>query len=443
MNARSIITITVQSSADVLLLRQRAQEVAQLAGFDTLKQTSFATALSEIVRNALQFAGGGVVDFIIESQRHLHFLLAVVSDRGPGIAQVRREGGHWFSSIQLPGKGITSARKLVRSFSIACPAAGGTIVKLGLCFPENHLLDFESVSSWGAKLAAQKPRGFLEEMQHRNQELLITIEALQLKEIELERQMARDECLKADLAESRQLLEARVLERTESLVISNEELRAFSYTVSHDLRAPLRAINGFIHLLLEDHVKPDDRAAAELTSNILQATSRMDSLIQDLVGYTQITKVPIPLRPVDSRTLVQELLTQCEGRIKPGEVHLETKGEFPMINANPAILQSALGNLLENALKFRDPAKPASILFRGCPGLKTLRLWVEDNGFGIAPEHHDRIFRVFERLHGQEVPGTGIGLALVKRWVAGMHGAVGVESNIGEGARFWIELPLI
>lgn len=442
MNSRPIIQLPIQSPADVVLARQRAQAIAEMAQFDTIKQTSFATALSEIARNALQFASDGKVSFAIESYGNLHFLTAAVTDRGPGIDKVLERGGLWDRDIVFEGHGINSARKLVKQFSINCPAAGGTIVKLGLRFADGFIVGPELVASWTAKLYKQKPRNLLDEVFHRNQELVAALDELQRKETELELQVANDALLKSALAESKQSLEARVKERTEALTLSNEELRAFSYTVSHDLRAPLRAINGFIHQLLEEQAHPQSEVATEAVKRIFLAVDQMDNLIQSLVAYTQVNKIPIPLKEVNLRELIHDLLKQYEARLVLEQTRVEVTGEFPTITANHAILHNALLNLLENAFKFRNPTGEAFVRFRGAPDTGKLRLWVEDDGIGIAPEHHERIFGVFERLHGREIPGTGIGLAMVRRWVAGMQGSVGVESAFGQGARFWIDLPL-
>lgn len=440
MITRSILQVQVRSAADVVLARQRAQAIAEIAGFDTIKQTSFATAISEIARNAVQFAREGRVGFTVESYGNMHFLTASVIDNGPGISSVLERGGQWVRTMEFAGHGISSARKLVKQFSINCPASGGTIVKLGLRFPSGFLVGAELVMNWSVRLAAEKPRSLLDEMHHRNQELLATLAVLQTKEMELQRRVAEDAVLKAALAENQLMLEARVKERTESLTVSNEELRAFSYTVSHDLRAPLRAIDGFLHQLLEQSIAP--AAAAEAATRIFQAVVHMDELINALVGYTHINKTPIPVKQVNLRELIDDLVKHYEPRLAPERVRIEVVGDFPIVTANRAVLHNALLNLVENALKFRTPAKEAFVRFQGAPKEQKLRLWVEDNGIGIAPEHHERIFGVFERLHGHEVPGMGIGLAMVRRWVGGMQGSVGVESNSGEGARFWIDLPI-
>jgi signal transduction histidine kinase len=277
-------------------------------------------------------------------------------------------------------------------------------------------------------------------MHHRNQELVATLELLRSKEIALEKQVAEDAILKMQLSESKQQLEARVLERTQSLLLSNEELRSFSYTVSHDLRAPLRAINGYVSILLEDHVKSDDAEARAFASAISQATDRMDELVHDLVVYTGIAKEPT-LHEVDSQAVLKDLLAKVRS-LTPAHAKITTSGEFPVVIANHTLLQNSFIQLYENAVKFRKPNAEVSIRLRGDHVGDCIRFWVEDDGIGIAPEHHARIFKVFERLHGKEFSGTGIGLALVKRWISVMGGTVGVESQLGEGSRFWIQLPL-
>jgi anti-sigma regulatory factor (Ser/Thr protein kinase) len=180
---RSIIIIRVENNADVVLVRQRAHALAELAGFDTIKQTSFATALSEISRNALQYARAGRVDFTIEIHGAQSILVATVSDNGPGIEAIRANGGHWSRSVEFSGHGIASARKLVKNFSIECAASGGTVVKLGVPFQPGQKIPAEAIAEWMAHLVKQQPRSFLEEMQHRNQELVATLEAFQHKEI--------------------------------------------------------------------------------------------------------------------------------------------------------------------------------------------------------------------------------------------------------------------
>jgi signal transduction histidine kinase len=442
VNNRPIIQVQVRSTADVVLARQHAQTIAELARFDAIKQTSFATAISEIARNAVQFAGEARVCFGLESYGNLHFLTASVIDHGPGIAALRDRGGQWDGSISFEGHGIRSARKLVKQFSINCPPSGGTVVKLGLRFPPNFMVAPDLVSEWSRQLAAQKPRNLLEEVHHRNQELLATLDALQLKETELQRRLAADVLVKAALAESKHSLEARVQERTAALTLSNDELRAFSYTVSHDMRAPLRAINGFVHQLLEDHIPADNSSAADLASRIFQSVDHMDALINAMSAYAQISKTPIPLSEVDSRKLLEELIVQFHPRFVAENATVTLAGDFPSILANRADLRHSVLDLVENALKFRGPATQAFICFRGVPEPGKFRLWIEDQGIGIASEHHERIFGVFERLHGREIPGIGIGLAMVRRRIAAMHGRVGVESSPGQGARFWIDLPL-
>jgi anti-sigma regulatory factor (Ser/Thr protein kinase) len=157
MKAPPIIVIRVESTADVVLVRQRAQALAEIAGFDSIKQTSFATALSEISRNALQFAKGARVEYSVESHGSKRYLAAEVTDRGPGIAEVIANGGSWDRNITFHGHGIASARKLVKMFSIYCPESGGCSVRLGRGAEVDRRADAAAAAQHVGGNAASKP----------------------------------------------------------------------------------------------------------------------------------------------------------------------------------------------------------------------------------------------------------------------------------------------
>jgi signal transduction histidine kinase len=437
-----LLQVTVSSGSDVVLARQRAQSLALLAGFPVNKQTSFATALSEISRNALTFAGEAKVQFSVRRIDERNYLAACVRDNGPGIRQIKEFGAKWETHVAFQGQGIASARRLVKYFSIECGSSGGTCVTLGIPFPEDAQLTPKEIAGWVEQLVAQKPRNLLEEADCRNQELLHALQELQEKDARLNVQLAETNRLNQELATNQEQLENRVAERTAKLQESVDELIAFSYAVSHDLRAPLRAINGFTSTLMEEHVHNPSKEAQELAQRIDQATERMDSLIGDLVTYAQVTRAKLPLFPLNPQEVVDEVRDLYGTRSVPCEFTIQREGAFPTILANGPILQTCLTNLVDNALKYCKKGEAANISLTG----KILgTLWeirVIDSGIGIDPAHHARIFQVFQRLHGHEYPGTGIGLALVKRWVERMGGAVGVDSQLGKGAEFWIHLPL-
>ena len=242
-----------------------------------------------------------------------------------------------------------------------------------------------------------------------------------------------------ELEELNTTLEKRIEERTRDLEESNRDLEAFSYSVSHDLRAPLRAIRGFANALEEDYRDTLDEQAMSYLQQIEMGTARMTQLIDDLLAYSRLGRAAISLSPTRLKNVVERAIHQLPDLRPVPEVHIAPQ---TCVRAHPQTLTQVLVNLLTNAYKFTRPGVPGRICITSEVRGEMIRLWVEDNGIGIAPEHQDRIFQVFERLHGQETyPGTGIGLAIVRRSMEGMRGNAGVESELGKGSRFWIELP--
>jgi signal transduction histidine kinase/CHASE3 domain sensor protein len=236
-------------------------------------------------------------------------------------------------------------------------------------------------------------------------------------------------------------LEERVKERTQQLEESNQELESFSYSVSHDLQAPLRAIEGFAQILLEDYSDRLDEIGHEYAGRIVAAASRLDKLIQDLLAYSGLGRAQIGRHRVDLATIIKEVLDELEPDLNATNARVVVESPFPLAIAERNIIKQVITNLLSNAIKFTAPGVPPLVRVWAEERSKYIRLWIEDNGIGIAPQHQERIFTSFERLHGIETyAGTGIGLAIVKRGVERLGGRVGVESSLDRGSRFWLEL---
>jgi PAS domain S-box-containing protein len=231
-------------------------------------------------------------------------------------------------------------------------------------------------------------------------------------------------------------LELRIQEREES----NAELEAFAYSVSHDLRAPLRAINGFAEAMREDCASSLDERGRDYLNEITTAASRMNTLVQDLLDYGRVSRINMPLGSVGLLEVVHQAVEQL-GDQRRGSLAIDVPANL-YVQGHPQVLAQVVLNLLTNAFKFHaENVIPAVSVFTEQHEGR-VRLSVRDNGIGIAPQHQDRIWQVFERLHEREAfPGTGIGLAIVKRAVGRMHGSYGVESDSGKGSTFWIELP--
>ncbi len=243
------------------------------------------------------------------------------------------------------------------------------------------------------------------------------------------------------LAAANATLETQVAQRTISLAESNAQLDAFAYTVSHDLRAPLRAMEGFARILLDDFAPKLGKEGARFATRIVDAAKRMEVLIDDLLAFSRVQRSDVALQAIDPsrsfRRATAELLSQ------PGleQAKIDLSLQLPFVRADRTILAQVIENLMSNAAKFRRSGVPLQIVVRPERRGRHVRIWVEDNGIGIEPEHQARIFNVFERLHGQEAyPGTGVGLAIVKAGIERMNGTFGVESALGYGSKFWFEL---
>ncbi len=253
---------------------------------------------------------------------------------------------------------------------------------------------------------------------------------------------AADE-VRAEEARQRASLETQVADRTEALGRSNAQLDAFAYTISHDLRAPLRSMEGFARILLDEYAEPLGKKGERYAARIVTAAQRMERLIDDLLEYSRLQRHKAEPRIVDLGRTARRIATETRAELGDA-VEIALEPSMPLVLAEPGVLGQVITNLLTNAAKFRRAGATAHIRLRTEVRADRVRFWVEDDGIGIAPEHQARIFDVFERLHGQEAyPGTGIGLAIVKKGVECMAGAFGVESTLDKGSRFWIELPAV
>jgi signal transduction histidine kinase len=233
-----------------------------------------------------------------------------------------------------------------------------------------------------------------------------------------------------------QALESRARELEAAL----RELEFFTYTVAHDLRSPLRTLGSFSDLVRAEYGHVLDDAGQDYLNRISEAARRMDALVADLLVYSRAAREQIVVEDVDVGCAVDEAVRQVGG-VDQAPWTIETDGARGVLRAHRPMLIQVVVNLLSNALKFVPPGVQPRVRIRSEDRGETMRLWVEDNGIGIHPDHHQRIFDVFQRLHRREAyGGTGIGLAIVKRGVERMGGSVGVESAPGEGSRFWIEL---
>lgn len=243
-----------------------------------------------------------------------------------------------------------------------------------------------------------------------------------------------------ELKKAEEKLERTVAERTAELRESNEQLEAFVYSVAHDLRAPLRAMTGFAQLLREEHSERLDESAVYMLKRIQASSEFMDRLVLDLLAYGRTARASIELTPIVIERAWETARFQCASMIEKSDAQVHVEHPLGEAMGHEAMLGQCLANLLGNAVKFVPSGVTPQVKVYSERRHNRVRIWVCDNGIGIPEEFHERIFRVFERVHVGTFDGSGIGLTIVRKGVERMGGKVGVESTAGHGSRFWIEL---
>lgn len=345
----------------------------------------------------------------------------------------------WTTDSELRVTYRTASAAMQRRFHV--PDQGTSIIEhLAAADPANPSIEAHlraragSSTTFEGNWEARSLYGHVEPLRDRAGNVVGTIGIAEDVTERVEAEKALREALQRHATE----LEERVAERTAALEETNRELEAFTYTVSHDLRAPVRAMQGFSQALLEDYGDRLDATAREYVTRTVAASARMETLIQDLLAYSRLSRARLEVQPVGLDDVVREALAQ----VGESAAEVGVQPSLPRVRAHAGTLTQVVANLLGNAVKFVPPGKPARVRVWVERREGRVRLWVEDEGIGIAAEHQERIFRIFERLHGQETyPGTGVGLAIVRKGMERIGGHVGVESSLGQGSRFWVELP--
>jgi PAS domain S-box-containing protein len=237
-------------------------------------------------------------------------------------------------------------------------------------------------------------------------------------------------------------LERMVNERTASLREAIAQMEEFSYSISHDLRAPVRAMQCYAEVLMEDYGGELDEHAKKYLERIIHSGVRMDRLIQDILTYSRLSRREIKLQPIALDRLTRDIVGQYLEMKPASGLEITVNDTLLPVVGHEASLSQAISNLLNNAIKFMPAGTEPKIHVSTERRNGDVRLWVEDNGIGIKPEYQHRLFNVFERVHPEKnYEGTGIGLAIVRKAAERMGGKAGVESNGVDGSKFWIQLP--
>ncbi|MBI1786774.1 MAG: ATP-binding protein [Acidobacteria bacterium] len=428
----TLLTLHVRYETDFVQARQSARQLAEILGFSDREQTRIATAVSEVARNALNYAGGGKVEFLVDGAQRPPLFLVRVSDRGPGIADLSEILEGRYKSQRGLGVGLAGTKRLMDHFDIQSEPGRGTTVSLGRRFPSGAApFTDKELARVTAELARRPPQNPAEEVQRQNQDLLAALADLRQNQEEL-------------LRVNRELEEktVRLLKTEQSLRARNDELKAFAYTVSHDLKAPLRGIAGYAQELDRRHRAGLSERAVFCLNQIMTATRNLDHLIEDLLHYSRLDAESPSLTEVELGRVVETILRDRSHIIAERKVEIGVDLRVRAVHGWERGITQVLTNLIDNAVKYSRDAQPPSIRIHASELPEAWRITVQDNGIGFDMKYHDRIFGLFNRLvRPEQFEGTGAGLAIVKKLVEKQGGRIWAESEPGRGATFFVELP--
>jgi signal transduction histidine kinase len=448
----ALLTLEIRHEADVVLARQRARQLAHLLGFDRQDQTRVATAVSELARNAYDYAGGGRVRFELDAEGEgtgrRQSLVARVIDAGPGIANLDAVLSGRYVSRTGMGVGLAGTRRLVDRFRVETAAGAGTTVEIARTLPRGAPAvgprELAGVAEALARGAREGGAGVTEEVQQQNRELLHALDELRARQTEVER-------LNAELEETNRgvlALYAELDDRAQDLRRASEYKSRFLSDISHELRTPLMSVLNMTRILL-------DRDDGELTAEqerqvgiIRKSVHGLTEMVDDLLDLAKIEAGHATMRPTEFT--VGDLFGALRGMFRPLMVGdavalvFEEAPGVPRLRTDEQRLSQVLRNFLANAVKFTERGEIRVTAAPEADGL--VRFVVRDTGIGIDPADHKRIFQDFAQVDGpiqRRVRGTGLGLPLTRNLAALLGGRVELESAAGAGSAFAVVVPAV
>jgi signal transduction histidine kinase/DNA-binding response OmpR family regulator len=442
--AGTILTLAIASERDTVSARQRARQIARLLGFEAQDQTRISTAVSEIARNAFNYAGGGRVEYSIEGRTSPQLFIVKIKDTGPGVRNLEDILEGRYQSQTGMGLGILGARRLMDQFQIESAPGAGTTVWLKKLFPRrSRVWQAQDLPGLAAKLADEGPQDAFQELQHQNQELVNALEEIRTRQIELTR-------LNRELEDTNRgvvALYAELDEKADHLRRADELKSRFLSNMSHEFRSPLNSILALSGLLL-------DRSDGELTSEQAQQTEYIRraardllDLVNDLLDLAKVEAGKVEAKPVEFRPA--DLFAALRGMLRPVllsqavDLVFEDVDEIPTMFSDEGKISQILRNFISNALKFTERGEVR--VSASLAGDRDVIFSVADTGIGIAPEDQQRIFQDFAQVDHpiqKRVKGTGLGLPLSKKLATLLGGEVRVQSLLGMGSRFTVQIPL-
>lgn len=439
-----IVTVPIENEADVVTVRQRAHRLAELLGFERQDQTRIATAVSELVRNAFSYAGGGRAEFILDPASAPQTFYVKISDKGPGIADVQTILDGQYRSKSGMGLGILGARRLMDHFSIESRPGKGTAVQIGQVLPQRAApVTRAKLADIAATLKKDSSSDPLEVLRQQNRELMQSLDELRRKDDESKQ-------LDQELSDTNRgvvALYAELDERAEQLRQASELKTKFLSNMSHEFRTPLNSVLALSRLLL-------DRIDGDLTPEqerqvgyIRRSAESLLELVNDLLDLAKVEAGKADVKP--SAFTVGELFGSLRGALRPlltsqaVELIFDIPDKVPNLFTDEAKVTQILRNLISNALKFTEQGEVrVSATFDA--ERERVNLSVRDTGIGIAPQDHARIFEEFSQVDTRlqrRVKGTGLGLPLSRSLAELLGGELTLESVPGQGSVFTLSIP--
>ena len=440
----NLVRMDIRYEHDVVLARQRARQIAAALKFDSQDQARIATAVSEIARNAFQYAGGGLVEFRLEKPPDQALVISI-SDNGRGISNLPEIlDGKYISKTGM-GLGMIGARRLMDRFDAKSVAGKGTTVTLGKAIPPRFsTFSKRDLDNLLSSVEARAPQNPYEEVQQQNKELMRALEELRKRQAELA-QLNRelDETNRGVVA-----LYAELDDRADFLQRASELKSHFLSNMSHEFRTPLNSIMALSQILL-------DRLDGELSSEqekqvkfIRSSAQDLMDLVNDLLDLAKVEAGKVTIRP--SRFTVDSLFSALRGMLRPllqqnSSVRLVFDDLEPALEifSDEAKISQILRNFISNALKFTERGEVRVSVSQGHDN--TLVFSVADTGIGIAEEDQERIFQEWTQVEGrlQKVAkGSGLGLPLSRKLAQLLGGNVYVKSKPGLGSTFFAAIPI-
>lgn len=440
--SRHILTINIANELDVVLAYKRAMQLSERLGMAQANQTKFATAVSEIGRNVIEYVGSGSIRYSLSDEGGANCLEARITDRGRGISNLSHILAKEAPSATGRGSGIPNSRKLVDSFHVESAPERGTVVTLRKRLPPlaPHATK-QLIEKWVKEFEQELNISPYVEIKKQNIQLLELLDQLHVRNMEAEQQLEEIRRLNTELQQSNSEISTLLEERDHKnalLQISNENLDAFAHTVTHDLRAPLQNIYG-IATALEACIDARQLEEALLVLPLLrQQTQKMDRLITGILAYSLAGRQSIQKSTVDLETLLHQVIMSLN--IPPG-FKVEIQPDLPTLHTEEIFLFQVFSNILGNSIKHHDRPAEAVVHISGEVQDAAVVFTIADNGPGIPAGKQQEVLHLYESDSTVSRPFTsGLGLSIVNKIIEVKAGKLWIESE-GRGSRFRFTWP--